>query len=480
MPAPTSPTTPADTDTGVAGVPAAQRQRQTLLVMPHRSVLTWAALAALLAGVLAWWATLAPTVPALILHVAPLVRTLQFSGRVATLSRVDLGSTLTGRVLDVAVAAGDRVKQGDVLVRLEGDELRAALAQAQASERQAAARLGGLRSTGRSSAQATVAQADSVLVAAQADLRRTQDLVAKGFLSVARLDEAQRVENVARAQQASAGAQSAANAEQGTDVAQAQAQLALTASATTAARARLAQAVLSAPADARVLTRLVEPGQIVQPGRALLSLALVGPLQLVAQVDERYIEQLQVGQVASVVADAYPDRRFAARVLSVAPVVDAQRGAIEVKFSLTPPLPEFLREDMTLSIEVETARRDAALVVPVAALRGNESATTSAMASAMTSARTAVVLIERDGRAQEREVRLGLRTLDAAEVLKGLAAGDVVLLGSAATPGSRVRADTQPRAAAPPGNLSRNGARNTARNAAREDAGAALSNAMGR
>ena len=470
-----APTTPADT--GVADVPAAQRQRKALLAMPRRSILTWAALAALLAGALAWWATRAPTVPALILHVAPMVRTLQFSGRVATLSRVDLGSTLTGRVLEVAVAAGDRVKQGDVLVRLESEELRAALAQAQAGERQAAARLAGLRSTGRGSAQATNAQADSVLVAAQADLRRTQDLVAQGFLSAARLDEAQRAASVARAQQAAARAQSAANAEQGTDVAQAQAQLSLDASATAAARARLTQTVLSAPADAQVLARLVEPGQIVQPGRALLSLALAGPLQLVAQVDERYVEQLQVGQVASVVADAYPEQRFAARVLSIAPVVDAQRGAIEVKFSLAPPAPGFLREDMTLSVEVETARRDAALVVPAAALRGSEIATPSARAyavmSATLSAPTAVVLVERDGRAEGRRVRLGLRTLDAAEVLEGLAAGDTVLLGGTLEPGSRVRVVIQPRVEAASPSKS-------ARNAAREDAGAALSNAMGR
>ena len=468
-------TTPHD-GTGFARVPARQARRKGLLAMPRRSMLVWAALAALLAGALVWWATLAPTVPALILRVAPLVRTLQFSGRVATLSRVDVGSTLTGRVLAVAVAAGDRVHRGDVLVSLEGDELRAALSQAEASERQAAARLGGLRSTGRGGAQAAVAQADSVLVAAQADLRRTRDLVDRGFLSAARLDEAQRNTDVARAQQASARALSAANAEQGTEVAQAQAQLALAASATTAARARLAQAVLSAPADARVLARLVEPGQIVQPGRALLSLALSGPLQLVAQVDERYVEQLQVGQVASVVADAYPDRRFVARVLSIAPVVDAQRGAIEVKFSLAPPPPDFLREDMTLSVEVETARRDAALVVPAAALRGSESATPSSATSPMTSATTAVVLIERDGRAQQRKVRLGLRTLDGAEVLEGLTPGDTVLLGGAVESGSRVRTDTRPSAAAPSGNS----ARNKARSAAREDAGAALSNAMGR
>ena len=441
--------------------------------MPRRSILVFAALAVGLAAALAGWALRAVSVPAMTVRAAPLVRSVQFSGRVATLSRVEIGSTLTGRVLTVAVAAGDAVKQGDLLVRLEGDELRATLAQAQASERQAAARLGGLRSTGRTSAQAALAQADSVLAAAQADLQRTRELVATGFVSTARLDEALRTAEVARAQQSSARAQRAANDDAGTEVAQAQAQRALAAAATEAARARLAQAVLSAPADARVLSRSVEPGQIVQPGRALLSLALAGPLQLVAQVDERYVEQLQVGQVASVVADAFADRRFSARVLSIAPVVDALRGAIEVRFSLPQQPPDFLREDMTLSIEVETARRDAALVVPVAALRGDLTAAASLRGVASASASTALVLIARDGRAEARTVRLGLRTLDAAEVLEGLAAGDTVLLGPAVKPGSRVRADLQADGVSPAKPRPKP-------NATREDAGAALSNAMGR
>ena len=195
--------------------------------MRRRSILGLVALGALVTASLAWWTSRAPSVPAVSLRAAALVRTLQFSGRVATLSRVDVGSTLTGRVLQVAVAAGAAVKQGDVLLRLESEELAAALQQAQASERQAAARLAGLRSTGRSSAQAAVAQADSVLVAAQADLQRTQNLVAQGFLSETRLDEARRAAAVAQAQQSSARAQSTANAELGTDVVQAQAQLAL-------------------------------------------------------------------------------------------------------------------------------------------------------------------------------------------------------------------------------------------------------------
>ena len=403
-----------------------------------------------------------PLVDAVVVQSAPLVRTLQFSARVATLSRVDVGSTLTGRVAQVRVAEGAQVRQGDVLVQLESDELRAALAQAVASERQAQARLTGLRSSGRTAAQAASAQASATLQAANASLARVQQLVADGFYSPAQLDEARRAVDVAQAQQRNAQAQSQANADAGTDVVQAQAQLALAEAATVAARARLAQTDLVAPADARVLVRAVEPGQIVQPGKALLSLALAGPTQLVAQVDERFLDQLQPGQKASVVADAFAGQRFAARVLSIAPAVDAQRGAIEVKFALDEQAPAFLREDMTLSVEVETARRERALVLPQAALRG-------AVAGDAGS-----VLVLQEGRAQARSVRLGLRTLDAVEVLEGLAEGDRVLRGGAVQAGERVRARkvewaagaAAPGAAVGPGQGG--------------GAGAALTNAMGR
>ena len=425
--------------------------------MSRRSTLAVLLLAVVcMIAVAAWWTTRAPQVPATRVSVGPLVRTLQFSARVATASRVELGSTLTGRVRAVLVAEGAQVGAGDVLVRLESDELQAALAQTQASERQAAARLAGLRSSGRSAAQAGVAQAESVLVAAQAELQRTLDLVAQGFVSQARLDEVRRTVAVAQAQLDAARAQRAANAEPGTDVAQAQAQLALASAARVAAQARLAESVLLAPADARVLSRLVEPGQIVQPGRALLRLALAGPLQLVAQVDERYLGQLEPGQTADVLADAYPTERFKARVLSIAPLIDAQRGAIEVKFSVLPPLPGFLREDMTLSVEVETGRRERTLVVPVAALRDGGPAGTS-------------VWLARDGRVEARPVRVGLRTLDAAEILDGLKVGEQVLIGSMVPPpGQRVRTVAVAATLAGPGK------------GTRDDAGAAMTEAMGR
>ena len=427
---------------------------------PRRRRWLWlvAAVSLVAAAVIAWLALRGPRVDAVPLSYAPLIRTLQFSARVATLSRVDVGSTVTGRVAQVLVTEGAQVRQGDVLVQLEADELRAALTQAVASERQAQARLNGLRSTGRSGARAALAQSDATLLAASAELARVRQLVAQGFFSASRLDEAQRAVDVARAQQNGAMAQSQAVSDAGTEVMQAEAQLAASQAATAAAQARLKQTAIRAPADARVLTRQVEPGQIVQPGKALMALALAGPTQLVAQVDERFLDQLQAGQSAMVVADAFASQRFAARVLSIAPSVDAQRGAIEVKFALEQQTPAFLREDMTLSVEVETGRRARALVLPLRALR------------TQASIESATVLVLDAGRAQQRNVRLGLRSLSAVEVLEGLAEGDEVLLGGTVNPGDRIRVQT----------VSREQADVAPKNAGSQDPGSALINAIGR
>ena len=388
-------------------------------------------IAVIAVAALFWLSQRGPQVTAVEMRYAPLVRSLQFSARVTTLSRVDVGSTITARVAKVLVKDGAQVREGDVLVQLESDELRAALTQAQASASQAQARLTGLRSTGRAAARAASMQADATLQAAQAELVRNQQLVAQGFISASRLDDVQRAVDVARAQQTSAQALVQANADAGADVVQAQAQLDQALAAVSNAQAKLAQTQVMAPADAQVLTRQVEPGQIVQPGKALMGLALAGPTQLNAQVDERFLDQLRTGQSASVVADAFADQRFAAHVLSISPTVDAQRGAIELKFSLDKAPPEFLREDMTLSVEVETAKRERALVLPLSALRSQTSAT------------SATVFVANDGRAQAKPVRLGLRTLEAAEVLEGLSPGDIVLLGGQPTPDKRVRVKMQ-------------------------------------
>ena len=426
-----------------------------------RWILGVALLVLAIAAATFWWRGRALPVDVLQVRLAPLVRTVQFSARVQALSRVDIGATVTGRVAEVLVGEGARVPAGAELVRLESQELRAALAQALAAQQQAAARLAGLRSTGRSTAGAALAQAQATVDATQADYERTRQLVAQGFLSPARQDDARRARDVALAQRDSARAQAGAIGDAGTEIVQAQAAAAAAASAVEAARARLAQATLRAPADAQVLARAVEPGQIVQPGRSLLTLALAGPTQLVAQVDERFLEQLAVGQSATVVADAYAGQRFAARVLGIAPIVDAQRGAIEVKFALAEPVPAFLRQDMTLSVEVETARRPSALAVPVSAL---------AVAPDGTGAVLRVVV---DGQVAVRQVTTGLRTLEAIEITGGLADGELVAVDSSLAAGRQVRPVVVP---AGPGG----GSPRAANGSSSGGGGAALTNAMGR
>ena len=397
----------------------------------HRLVLAGGVLLGLAlayAGVQVWRG---PQVPAVALKAQPLVRTLQFSARVETRSRVHVGSTMVGRVERVLVREADAITPGQLLVQLESAEQQAAWQQAQASLAQAQAQLANVRSNSRIGRQAQVAQAQASLTQAQSDWARTEQLVGQGFLSQATLEERRKVLDVAAAQLRAAQAQAQASADGGAELQAAQAQVQQAQAAVAAAQAKLAQTRIVAPSPGRVLQRDVEPGQIVQAGTALLQLALEGPTLIVAQVDERFLDQLREGQPAQVVADAFADQRLAARVVSIAPGVDAQRGAVEVKLALDAPPPAFLREDMTLSVSVETGRRDQALVLPLQALQAVKEGADHAR-----------VLVLQGRTAVPQTVQVGLRTLEAAEITQGLQAGDVVLLPPA-QPGQRVRAAVQ-------------------------------------
>lgn len=361
----------------------------------------------------------------------PLVQSVVFSARIATPSRVFVGATLTGRIAEVPHREGASLAAGALVARLEDAELVAAARQAEAALDGALARLAGQRALAAPVATQQLAQARANADAAERERERSESLFAQGFIGQARLDEARRAAEVAQSQRKAAEAQQQANVS-GTELAQAEARVTEARAAVELARARLAQARIVAPADAVLLQRLVEPGQIVQPGTRLAELALRSPPQLVAQVDEKYLGQLATGQVATAVADAYPGRPFEARVASIAPLVDAQRGSVEVKFSLPAP-PEFLRDDLTVSVEVVTGRRDRARVVPAAALRQGSQ-----------------VLVLAEGVAQARAVRTGLRSADAVEIVDGLRDGELVVLDAALQPGARARAApaTSPRGVA--------------------------------
>ena len=171
-------------------------------------------------------------------------------------------------------------------------------------------------------------------------------------------------------------------------------------------------------------TRKVEPGDLVRPGDTLLELARAGSQEILLPLDEKNLAPLALGQAAKVVADAWPERVLAARVSYLAPAVDTARGTLDVHLDLTEPA-DFLRQGMTVSVNIETARRERTLVIAndaLQAVQGNR----------------AEVLRVQGGRVERVAVRLGLRSTSLSEVVEGLAEGDQVL-AAAASAGQRVR-----------------------------------------
>ena len=385
--------------------------------------ITLTVLAAAAVVVLAWRGTAVEVVQA---RAARLTQTVVVSGRVLTPARVDIGATITGRVQKVKVDEGDHVKADQVLIELERTELAAALAQAAAALQAAVTRIAQWRDVASVSAREQAAQAEANYRNVERDTARQEQLFKQGFIGESRLDEARRALIVARSQYETARVVSAANAPTGVDRRLLDDQLAQAGAAKETAAARLAQTVLRAPAAGVVLDRTVEPGDIVQPGKRLLALALDGEVRLTALIDEKNLAVLRVGQRALVSADAFPNQRFGAELSYLSPGIDVQRGTVEAKFAVPAP-PPVLRSDMTVSIDIEVADRADGLVIPAAAVRELQS-------------RAPWVVVVRDGHAAQQRVQIGARTAEQVEVLTGLAAGAEIVTTPGIAPGARVHA----------------------------------------
>ena len=354
-----------------------------------------------------------------------LTQTVVVSGRVLNPAKVDIGATVTGRVLVVKIDEGNHVAPNEVLIELERAELAAALAQAVAQEKSAVTRIALWQEVAAPSAREQLTQAEANSRIAERDLARQEQLFKQGFIGEARVDEARRATAVAKSQLETVRMQAAASAPAGVDRRLLDDQLVQARGAREAAAAKLAQTTLRAPEAGTVLARSVEPGDIVQPGKRLLTLALDGETRLSALIDEKNLAVLKVGQPALVSADAFPRDRFKADLSYLAPGVDAQRGTVEAKFAVPAP-PAYLRTDMTVSIEISVADKTDALVVPLGAIHDPQ-------------APEPWVLVVREGRAERVAVKLGARTAADVEIVSGLVAGAQVVAGSGVEPGQRVR-----------------------------------------
>jgi len=254
------------------------------------------------------------------------------SGELDAVKRVNVSPKRQGVLLELMVDEGDSVRRGQPLALMDDGDLRDRLMELQAN----------------------VQSAESELRRSDSELRRNEPLFRQGAIS---LDTMNRFRSEAEVRRL----------------------------ATAAARQRLRQRmvekdelIVRAPFDGVISQRYAEPGAFVTPTTTASATAgatsssiveLSEGLEVVAKVPESDIGRLRVGLPASVRVDAFPDRRFQARVRQIAPraVKTNNVTSFEVKLQLTDPAPE-LRIGMTADIDFQTGTLQARTVVPTVAI----------------------------------------------------------------------------------------------------------------
>lgn len=348
----------------------------------------------------------------------PLRQTVVASGRVMWPQRIDVAAETIGRVCCIPVQEGQHVEQDQLLIQLEDQTERANVVLATAAVAQAAASIRQQREVAMPTAQEGLIQAAAEASQIRRQMARLRQLSSLDYVTDLDLENTARNLAIAESKLNTATRQVETNQTQGSAATLARTVLAQAQASLKFSQVKLAQAAIHAPAAGTLIRRSVEPGDIVQPGKLLMVLAAQGETQLVVQIDEKNLAKLAIGQLALASADAYADERFSAEVIYINPGIDPLRGSVEIKLRVQQP-PAYLRQDMTVSVDIETARREQALLIPTAALRDPSGA-------------SPWVLVVRDQHTQRQIVTLGLRGDHSVEVRSGLSVGEAVILPSQA------------------------------------------------
>ncbi|MEB3330067.1 MAG: efflux RND transporter periplasmic adaptor subunit [Candidatus Sericytochromatia bacterium] len=303
---------------------------------------------------------------------------LDLTGTVVAGTSAAVGSQLMARVVAVQAREGDRVEAGRVLARLDGQELEATAAAAQASQ---------------AAAVASQAQARARLALAETTLRRMRSLHADGGVTAQHLTEAEAAHREALAAVAAAGRQGEA----------------LGAGAVAAGTVR-DRATVRAPFAGLVVARQAEDGMLASPGQPLFRLER-GPYRLDVPVEERLVAALRPGTRVAVRLEAL-GRSVQATLARVVPAFDpATRTAVA---QLVLPEVGGLRSGMYGRARLGVGRSERLAVPAAAVVRWYQL--------------TNVFVIDAEGHARLRLVRLGEPVGEGREVLAGLAAGERVVL----------------------------------------------------
>lgn len=268
------------------------------------------------------------------------------SGYVVPRHKVEVSSKIIGRVKEILVKRGDRVSQGDVLLRIEDEEYRAQLRSAEAQAASLRARVAELKTGSRpqeiAASEAALASSETSLASAQLDYDRAVEMEKEGVISTQELDHARAARDVARARR---------DAEQKNlelvrigprleQIEAAEAQLREAEANIEFIQTSLDNTVIRAPISGVILEKLAEQGELVTNTNfggtrgaksSVVSMADLGDLQTEVDLNELDIAKVKPGQKAEIRLDAAAGRAFAAEVDEISPQADRQKGTVQVK-----------------------------------------------------------------------------------------------------------------------------------------------------
>lgn len=291
---------------------------------------------------------------------------LSASGYIVAHHKINVNSKVTGRVAWIGVEKGDKVKEGQVLVRLEDQEFRAQYDQARGATEAARAYVAELEHGSRpeeiQQAQHNLDEARATLANDKITLDRTRELFQQGVMAKQALDDAtakfeadqQRVNSL---QQSFALSKLGPRAE---EIARAHGQLLQAEGAEAYAKSLLDATVIRAPVSGTILERTAEKGELVTaqfasgaaggPQGQVVALADLNDLQVELDIAQDDFSKLDPDQKGIVTTDAYPDRKYNGQIEEISPEADRQKATVQVKVKILNP-DSYLRPDMNATVK---------------------------------------------------------------------------------------------------------------------------------
>src|SRR5262245_34237037 len=179
-------------------------------------------------------------------------------------------------------------------------------------------------------------------------------------------------------------------------------------------RRQLKDAQILAPFSGIIGARQISPGQVIMRSAILTWLVDLDSVKVEVNVPERYLQELKVGRPLEFTVAAFPNEKFRGEVYFISPQLNENLRTALVK-ALIPNKDGKLRGGMFASMELTLKVRDSAIVIPEPAIMSNGD-------------NFSVFVVDKDGKAQVRPIQVGLRLPGQAEILKGLNAGDKVVV----------------------------------------------------